>query len=155
MNGIQLTATDRLILEELARDGRLSNKELSERVGMPRSSCHGRVRALEDAGIIRGYHADIDPVAAGASVEALISVGVHDNVRSHLPGITHRLHNLPGVQRVFLIGGDHDFVVHVACESVPALRDFIRIHLGSDPDLGRTRTQIIFEQLAGAAMIPN
>ncbi|MDL9981316.1 Lrp/AsnC family transcriptional regulator [Microbacterium sp. ASV49] len=153
-NGIQLTASDRRILEELTRDGRLSNKELAARVGLPASTCHGRVRALEDAGIIRGYHAEIDPVAAGASVEALILVGVHDAVRDRLPRVTERLRRLPGVQRVFLIGGEQDLVLHVACASVPALRDFIREHLGSDRDLGRTQTQLIFEQHPGAAVIP-
>lgn len=151
---IQLTATDRRILDELARDGRLSNKELAARVGLPRSTCHGRVRALEAAGVIRGYHAEIDPVAARASVQALILVGVHDSVRDHLPLVTERMRGIPGVQRVFLIGGEQDLVLHVACESVPALRDFIRTHLGSDPDLGRTQTQLIFEQHPGSAVLP-
>lgn len=73
MNRIQpeaarLDDTDRRILRELARDGRLSYKELAARTGVPVSTCHGRVRALEEAGVIRGYRADIDPVAAGADV---------------------------------------------------------------------------------------
>ncbi|GAB6856747.1 Lrp/AsnC family transcriptional regulator [Microbacterium xylanilyticum] len=154
-NAIRLTPTDRRILDELARDGRLSNKELAARVGLPRSTCHGRVRALEDAGVIRGYHAELDPVAAGAGVEALILVAVKDDARDHVPSITARLRDVPGVQRVFLIGGVHDLVIHVACESVPALRDFLRAHLGSDPALGQTQTQLIFEQHPGAAVIPS
>ncbi|GAA4478544.1 Lrp/AsnC family transcriptional regulator [Microbacterium panaciterrae] len=153
-NGIRLTPTDRRILDELARDGRLSNKELAARVELPRSTCHGRVRALEDAGVIRGYHAELDPVAAGAAVEALIMVAVKDDARDLVPGITARLRGTPGVQRVYLIGGVHDLVIHVACESVPALRDFLRTHLGSDPALGQTQTQLIFEQHGGAAVIP-
>ncbi|MFK0073344.1 Lrp/AsnC family transcriptional regulator [Arthrobacter woluwensis] len=154
MNRIQLSAADRRILAELSRDGRLSNKELAARVGLPRSTCHGRVRALEEAGVIRGYHADIDPEAVGTSVEAMIFVSVHSNVRNRLPVVANRLRSIPGVQRIYLIGGDHDFVLHIACESVPALRDFIKLHLGSDPDLGRTETQIIFEQHAGKSTMP-
>ena len=153
-NGIRLTPTDRRILDELTRDGRLSNKELAARVGLPRSTCHGRVRALEEAGVIQGYHAEIDPVAAGAGVEALILVAVKDDARDHVPAITARLRDVPGVQRVFLIGGVHDLVIHVACESVSALRDFLRAHLGSDPSLGQTQTQLIFEQHAGDAVLP-
>ncbi|MFJ3957372.1 Lrp/AsnC family transcriptional regulator [Arthrobacter sp. NPDC090010] len=154
MNRIQLSSTDRRILSELARDGRLSNKDLAAKVDLPRSTCHGRVRALEEAGVIRGYHADIDPEAVGGAVEAMIFVSVHNAVRNRLPGVANRLRAIPGVQRVYLIGGNHDFVLHVACESVPALRDFMKLHLGSDPDLGRTETQIIFEQRAGLSAIP-
>jgi len=154
VNRIQLTEADRKILQELSRDGRLSNKDLAERVGLPRSTCHGRVRALEEAGAIRGYRADIDPEAAGAGVEAMIFVGVLSHVRNRLPLIAARLRSAPGVQHVFVIGGDHDFVLHVACRSVPALRDFISLHLGSDPDLGPTRTQIIFEHHAGSSPVP-
>lgn len=154
MNRIQLSPADRRILAELSRDGKLSNKELAARVGLPRSTCHGRVRALEEAGVIRGYHADIDPETVGTSVEAMIFVSVHSTVRSRLPVVAGRLRSIPGVQRIYLIGGDHDFVLHIACESVPALRDFIKLHLGSDPDLGRTETQIIFEQHPGISAVP-
>ncbi|MFJ4165223.1 Lrp/AsnC family transcriptional regulator [Microbacterium sp. NPDC089698] len=154
-DGIRLTPTDRRILDELTRDGRLSNKELAARVGLPRSTCHGRVRALEEAGVIRGYHAELDPVAAGAGVEALIMVAVKEDARDQVPAITARLRTIPGVQRVYLIGGVHDLVIHVACESVPGLRDFLRTHLGSVPALGQTQTQIIFEQHPGVAVIPS
>ena len=140
MNAIRLTSTDRRILDELSRDGRLSNKELAARVGLPRSTCHGRVRALEEAGVIRGYHAEVDPVAAGAGVEALILVAVREGMRDRVPEITERIRRIPGVQRVYLIGGVHDLVIHVASGSVPALRDFLRTHLGSDPSLGQTQT---------------
>ncbi|MGN8027586.1 Lrp/AsnC family transcriptional regulator [Microbacterium sp. 22242] len=153
-DGIRLTPTDRRILAELAGDGRLSNKELAARVGLPRSTCHGRVRALEEAGVIRGYHAELDPVAAGAGVEALIMVAVKDDARDQVPAITAHLRAIPGVQRVYLIGGVHDLVIHVACESVPGLRDFLRTHLGAVPALGQTQTQLIFEQHPGAAVIP-
>jgi DNA-binding Lrp family transcriptional regulator len=154
MNPVQLTTADRAILTELSHDGRLSNKELAARVDLPRSTCHGRVRALEASGVIRGYHAEIDPGAVGAQVEALVFVSVHDHVRGRLPAVSARLRRAPGVQRVYLIGGDCDLVVHVACAGVAALRGFIHEHLGSDPDLGRTQTQLIFEQHVGASPLP-
>lgn len=150
---IRLTSTDRRILDELSRDGRLSNKELAARVGLARSTCHDRLRALEEAGVIRGYHAELDPIAAGAGVEALIMVAVKEDARDQVPAIAARLRALPGVQRVYLIGGVHDLVIHVACDSVPGLRDFLRTHLGAMPALGQTQTQLIFEQHRGASAI--
>ena len=79
-----VTDGDRRILHELSRDGRLSNKELAARVGLPPSTCHGRVRLLEDAGVIRGYRAVVDPQAAGAAISALVSVAVLDHARSQV-----------------------------------------------------------------------
>ncbi|WP_146077922.1 Lrp/AsnC family transcriptional regulator [Pseudoclavibacter sp. AY1F1] len=146
-----MSKSDRLILTELSKDGKLTNRELASRVGLARSTCHGRVRALEAAGVIRGYHAEIDSVSTGTSVEALVSVGMLATVRSQVTQVMPRLRAIPGVQRVYLVGGDYDFLLHVACASVPALRDLIRIHLTADGSFGSTRTQIVFERMEGGA----
>ncbi|MBN9612602.1 MAG: Lrp/AsnC family transcriptional regulator [Actinobacteria bacterium] len=151
MNEFRLTDVDRALLRELARDGRLPYKELAARVGLPVSTCHGRVRALEAAGVIRGYRAEIDPAAANLSVEALISVTISGQHRSEVPHIAERLRDIPGVQRVFLIAGDRDLMLQVACPSVAALRELISMHLGANKALEHTRTSLIFEQLSGTA----
>ncbi len=148
---ITVTESDRVILRELAADGRLSNKELADRVGLAPSTCHGRVRALEDAGVIRGYRAVIDPVAAGAAISALISVAVLDHARSQVTALVPVLRRAAGVQQVFLLGGDRDIVIHVSAADVASLREFIRVHIGSHPDLGQSQTQLIFEHAAGEA----
>ena len=69
-----MDSIDRAIISQLVGDGRLSNVELAERVRLSPSACLRRVRALEQAGVIRGYHADIDPVAAGYPLTAIIRV---------------------------------------------------------------------------------
>lgn len=155
MNKIQgdpprLDDADRRILGALALDGRLPYKELSARTGIPVSTCHGRVRALEEAGVIRGYRADIDPVAAGFDVQALITLTVHASQRNRVPELWAVLRAIPGAQNVFLLGGDRDLVLHVACPSVAALKQLIEKHLGSNPAFDQTRTQIVFEHARGA-----
>lgn len=149
MNEIRLTEVDRLILHELANDGRIPYKDLASRVGIPVSTCHGRVRALEQAGAIRGYRADVDPTAAGMGVEALVSITVNGRHRNEVPDIAEQLRTIPGAQRVFLIGGNRDIVVHVSCESVPALRELLSTRLGSNPAYEHTSTNLVFEQLRG------
>lgn len=151
MNEIQLSETDRIILRELATDGRTPYKELAARAGIPVSTCHGRVRALEQAGVIRGYRAEIDPVAAGLGIEALISVTVSGRHRAEVPVISEQIRNIPGVQRVFLLGGERDLLIHVACRSIAALRELLAQHLGPNPMLEQTRTSIVFEHLIGQA----
>ncbi|MGO3148007.1 MAG: Lrp/AsnC family transcriptional regulator [Leucobacter sp.] len=149
MNHFQLDESDRLIIRELTQDGRIPYKELAARTGLPVSTCHGRVRALEKAGIIRGYRAEIEPVAAGADVQALISLTVRGTHRNIVPDVAAELARIPGVQSVFLLGGDRDIVAHVACASVTDLRQLIQSHLGAHPALDQTHTQIVFEHIRG------
>src|SRR5437763_16523322 len=69
-----LDETDRRILRELIADARIPNNALADRVGIAPSTCLGRVRALRESGVIRGYHADVDPAALGPPVQALLSL---------------------------------------------------------------------------------
>lgn len=153
MNAIQLTDIDRRIVTTLAERGQLPYKELADQVGIPVSTCHGRVRALEERGVIRGYRVDIDPDALGLSVSALILVRVQGHQRDRVPDIAGELRRIPGVQQVFLIGGERDMVVHVACENVPALRNLLAEHFGSNAALAQTQTQIVFDHLSGLAPV--
>ena len=147
----RLDAIDWKILRELQADGRMTNVELASRVGISAPPCLRRVRALEEAGVIRGYHADVDPEAAGLSVQALIQVRVHSHRRDRLTEIFQELRELPGVQQIYIIGGDRDFVMHIACPSVSGLRDFVSNHLSSRPELAQTQTQLVFEHALGHA----
>ncbi|MBF6394161.1 winged helix-turn-helix transcriptional regulator, partial [Nocardia farcinica] len=69
-----LDDVDRILLDELARDGRMTNNALAAAAGIAPSTCLGRVRSLVERGVIRGFHADIDPAALGRSLQAMISV---------------------------------------------------------------------------------
>ena len=149
MNPLPLSDLDVRIIGELARDGRLANNELAKRLGIPASTCHGRVRALEDAGVITGYRATIDLERADRGVQALISLRMHGHLRDQVNSASAGLRDIPGVQSVFLLGGDRDLVIHVACASVASLRAFIAEHLGSNPAFAQTNTQLIFEHARG------
>lgn len=154
LSSVHLTDIDRKIVTALARHGRLPYKELATQVGIPTSTCHGRVQALEERGVIRGYQADIDAEALGQAVSALILVAVRADQRDQVPVLAEELRSVPGVQQVFLIGGEKDLVLHVACESVSALRMLIAEHLSNRPALAQTQTQIVFEHLSGLQPVP-
>ena len=72
---------DRHIVRELARDARIANNALAERVGIAPSTCLGRVRSLRERGVIRGYHADVDPAALGRPLQAMIAVRLQSHAR--------------------------------------------------------------------------
>src|ERR1700756_3121592 len=81
---------DRHIVRELARDARMANNALAERVGIAPSTCLGRVRSLRERGVIRGYHADVDQAALGRPLQAMIAVRLQSHARGHIRGFVAR-----------------------------------------------------------------
>jgi DNA-binding Lrp family transcriptional regulator len=146
-----LDAVDRRIVGELVADARIPNNALAERVGIAASTCLGRVRALRERGVIRGYHADVDPAALGRPLQAMISVRLASGARGHLSGFAEKMAGLPEVRDVFFLGGADDFLVHVATAGSDALRDFVVNHLSSDEDVALTETNLIFDHLQASA----
>lgn len=144
-NPSELSAIDVRIIDELRYDARLPNKTLATRLGIAPSTCHGRVRALEEAGVITGYQTTVDLAACGVSVRALISAQVHSRARHDMIAICDRLRSAPAVLEVFLIGGEQDILVHVACASTEQLRDFVNDHLGNNPAIASSQTSIVFD----------
>ncbi|MBK0421230.1 Lrp/AsnC family transcriptional regulator [Leucobacter sp. CSA2] len=149
MNTIPLSETDLNIVAALAQDSSVPYKELAARVGLAVSTCHARVRALESRGVITRYRAEFDQEAVGRGVNALVQVRVHSQDRHSIPDLARELRSVRGVQQVFLIGGDRDIMVHLACASVPALRDLVAETFGENPSFAQTQTQIVFEHLPG------
>jgi DNA-binding Lrp family transcriptional regulator len=139
---------DRRILAILAEDARIPNNALAERVGVAPSTCLGRVRALRERGVIRGYHADIDPAALGRPLQAMISVRLAPGGRGRIAGFGEKLAHLPDVLNVYFLGGGDDFYVHVSAASSDALREFV-VALSADPDVALTQTNLIFEHVRG------
>ena len=93
-----MTALDRIdfdILAELQNNARISNKELAGRVGLAPSSCLQRVRRLGQAGVVRGYHADIDPAALGIGLEAMVSVRLQQHSLDLVEAFQEHLLSLP------------------------------------------------------------
>ncbi len=147
---VTLDETDRRILRELARDARMPNNTLAARAGIAPSTCLGRVRALRERGVIRGYHADVDQAALGRPLQAMIAVRLQAHARGHLRGFAGGMARLPEVLNIFFLAGKDDFLLHVAAGSAAALRDFVE-RLSSDADVAYTETSLIFEHIRADA----
>jgi DNA-binding Lrp family transcriptional regulator len=143
---------DRRILARLAADARTPNNALADLVGIAPSTCLSRVRALRESGVIRGYHADIDPAALGRPIQAMIAVRLQSHARGHITEFTAMVAALPEVLNVFFLGGTDDFLVHIAATGTENLRDFVVVNLSGNPDVALTETNLIFEHVrAGLA----
>lgn len=142
-----LDEVDRAIVAELTADARLPNNALAERVGIAPSTCLGRVRALRESGVIRGFHADVDPHLSGRPIQAMVSVRMQSHARGHLEDFLAEAARLPEVRNAYLLGGAHDFFLHVATADTDELREFVIRNLSGNPDVALTETNLIFSHV--------
>jgi DNA-binding Lrp family transcriptional regulator len=142
-----LDEVDRRILAHLVSDARIPNNALADLVGIAPSTCLARMRALRTSGVIRGYHADIDPAALGRPIQAMIAVRLQSHARGHITEFVAKVAALPEVLNVFFLGGTDDFLVHIAATGTENLRDFVVVNLSGNPDVALTETNLIFEHV--------
>ena len=147
---VRLDGTDRAILRVLADDARISNKELADTVGIAQSTCLARVRALRTSGVIRGFHADIDPRAIGHDLQAMIAIRLQPHARGSMSELVATLSRRPEVLDVYFVAGANDFLLHVATTSTDELRAFVADHLNRNPAIAGTETNLIFEHTRAA-----
>jgi DNA-binding Lrp family transcriptional regulator len=140
-------AIDVAILQRLSVDARTPNNALAEQVGVAASTCLGRVRSLRERGVIRGFHADVDPAAVGRPIQAMISVRMQAHARGHMTAFASGVSELPGVLNVFFLAGADDFLIHIAARSTEDLRDFVVVNLSGNSDVALTQTSLIFEHI--------
>jgi DNA-binding Lrp family transcriptional regulator len=151
VQAIDIDDVDRRILAALHADARVPNSALAEAVGIAPSTCHGRVRRLQELGVIRGFHADIDPTAIGLPLQAMVSVSLQAGARAKIRTFIQQIRRKHQVIDVYFLAGADDFILHVAARDTDDLRSFVVDNLNADADVAGTQTSLIFEHLRGAA----
>jgi DNA-binding Lrp family transcriptional regulator len=120
-----LDGIDRRIIETLQGDGRLSNADLAEKVGLSASPCWRRVKALEAAGFIKGYVALVDAKAVGLPVNVFMSVSLTTQVQSALQRFEKAVQQRPEVMECYLMTGDSDYLLRVVVPDLEAYERFV------------------------------
>ncbi|MEV4224692.1 MULTISPECIES: Lrp/AsnC family transcriptional regulator [Nonomuraea] len=141
---------DSAIVRLLQTDARQSNRELARQLGVAPSTCLERVRALTRRGVIRGYHADIDPVALNRGVQAMVSIQVRPLSRAVIDAFVRSAGELPEVLSVFVLAGGDDFLLHVAVQDLDHLHAFLLDRLSKRREIAGFRTSVIFQQVHNA-----
>ncbi|OGA50214.1 MAG: hypothetical protein A3G25_05770 [Betaproteobacteria bacterium RIFCSPLOWO2_12_FULL_63_13] len=136
---------DFVILAALQNNARLSNKELSARIGLAPSSCLERVRALTRSGVLQGAHAEVSGAALGIGLEALVAIRLVKHSREAFRRLYAHLRSLPEVLCVFHVSGVNDLQVHVAVRDVHHLRSLIVERFAIRPEVDHCETSLIFE----------
>ena len=151
---MQLDRTDRLILDVLQRDARITNAALAERAHLSESACLRRVRALESSGLIAGYAARIDQVKAGLPVNVFVSITLDRQEQTDLQAFEQAVRGIPEVMECYLMTGEFDYLVRVV---VADTADFERVHsqhLTRLPNVARVHSSFALRAVANVQVLP-
>ena len=142
MPGSKLDDTDLKILKELQSDGRITNIELSRRVGISAPPCLRRVRALERKGLIKGYHAVVDSHALGFEVTVFAMVGLHSQAEADLKAFEALVASWPEVRECHMLNGEIDFILKVVASDLSTFQSFLTEKLTSAPNVDSVKTSL-------------
>lgn len=134
-----MDAIDRRLVELLRANARLSYAELARQVGLSAPAVHERVGKLETSGVLRGYHADVDPEAVGLGVTALI--GVVQDSTGDIDGLLRRLGDMAEIESCYFMAGEESFLLKARVGTIAELEHLI-VRLNRTAGIARTRTAV-------------
>jgi DNA-binding Lrp family transcriptional regulator len=140
MQKVKLDTTDRKILAELQANGRITNVKLADLVDISAPPCLRRVRALEEAGLIKGYHADLDSKGLGYEVTVFAQVSLAHHSDAQLKAFEAQVSDWEEVRECHLMQGDYDFLLKCVVRDLPAYQDLLTQRLMAAPNVDRVKS---------------
>ena len=142
------------IISALQEDGRMTNVDLAKRVGVSAPPCLRRVRALEEAGFISGYHAQVDAPLLGFGVTVFAMVGLHSQAETDLRAFEASVDEWPEVRECHMLNGDIDFILKCVAPDLASFQEFLTEKLTPAPNVAHVRTSLTIRQSKQAAGVP-
>lgn len=133
---------DLQILRELQDDGRITNVELAQRVGLTAPPCLRRVRALEEAGVITAYHAQLDPARLGFGITVFAMVSLRSQAESDLRAFEEHVATIPEVRECYMLNGEIDFMLKVVARDLQSFQSLLTTHLTSAANVSSVKTSL-------------
>jgi Lrp/AsnC family leucine-responsive transcriptional regulator len=149
-----MDAIDQKIINELQANGRLTNQELSDRVGLSPSPCLRRVRILEQKGVIKGYTAVIDQERYGLPINVFVSIRLERQTDAALKAFEREIQRLDEVMECYLMTGSRDYLLRVVSDSLKSYEVFVREVLSALPGIASIESSFAFSQLKQQAALP-
>lgn len=149
-----MDAIDIKILAELQRDGRISNADLADRVGLSASPCLRRVKNLEAQGVIRGYRALLDRAKVGLRLTVFVEISVDRHNRANAASVQERLAALPGAISCHMVSGAADFLVELAVDDLPAYERILSNEILTIEAVSDVRSNFSLRQIALDGLLP-
>ena len=142
MRRVKLDRIDRRILHDLQTDGRMTNVELARRAGISAPPCLRRVRALEKAGLIKGYHAEVNAEALGFAVTVFAQVGLSSQAEADLKSFEALMASYPEVRECHMLAGEADFLLRIVATDWDAYQRFLTTRLTPAPNVSHVKSAL-------------
>lgn len=151
---VDLDGYDLKLLAAVQEDGRASHVTLAERVALSPSQCSRRLARLEEAGVIAGWRADLDPQALGYGVEALVAVSLERHGESPADSFHAAVAGFPEILDCWLVTGDSDYVLRVVAPDLKRFSDFLLVGLMRLPGVANVRSSIVLDRVGPKKGLP-
>ncbi|WP_066649693.1 MULTISPECIES: Lrp/AsnC family transcriptional regulator [Sphingomonas] len=145
---------DRQILDLLQEDGRMTNVDLAERVGLTAPPCLRRVRALEEQGAIRGYHADLDAATLGYPITVFAMVSLRSQAESDLAAFESHIAAIPEVRECHMLNGEIDFILKLVATDLKSFQEILTSRLTTAPNVASVKTSLTIRTAKAVPGIP-
>jgi len=153
-NGMNMDAIDKKIIRELQRDGRLSNQDLAALVGLSPSPCLRRVRRLEQAGIIAGYTALVDPEKLGLPINVFVNIRMEKPDPELIKSFERAIKKIDEVIECYLMTGSRDYLLHVVSEDLKSYEHLVRERLAAIPGVLSLESSFAFGRVKNTHALP-
>jgi len=150
-----LDGIDRRLLAELQDEGRVTNVELAQRVGLTAPPCLRRVRALEEAGVIKGYHAELDAGKLGFAITVFALVSLKSQAEESLRQFEDHMRTLAEVRECHMLNGEIDFILKIVSKDLQSFQEFLTSKLTPAPNVASVKTSLTIrtaKQLPGVPL---
>ncbi len=145
---------DRQILSLLQDDGRMTNVDLADHVGLTAPPCLRRVRALEEAGAIRGYHADLDAARLGYPITVFAMVSLRSQAERDLAAFEDHVAAIPEVRECHMLNGEIDFILKIVASDLKSFQEILTTHLTPAPNVASVKTSLTIRTAKSVSGIP-
>ena len=142
MANTNLDAIDMKLLAELQANGRITNVELATKVGLTAPPCLRRMRALEQSGTIKSYHADVDAGALGYTITVFAMVSLKSQAEKDLKAFEEHVRALPDVRECHMLNGEIDFILKIVARDLQSFQEFLTSQLTSAPNVSSVKTSL-------------
>lgn len=145
---------DRQILSLLQADGRMTNVDLADQVGLTAPPCLRRVRALEEAGAIRGYHADLDASRLGFPITVFAMVSLRSQAEHDLAAFENHIADIPEIRECHMLNGEIDFILKIVAADLKSFQEILTTHLTPAPNVASVKTSLTIRTAKALSGIP-
>ena len=151
---MNLSRSDRRLLNELQRDATRSQSELAELVGMSRTSCWRRIREFEEAGLIERQVALLNPKVAGFNIQVLLLVAMTEHTDENRQDFERHVCLLPEVTECFSVSGDRDYVLHVVVRDMDSYNEFLNAQILKHAAVRSASSTFVLRRVKYSTVLP-